>query len=73
MGPGTTVALQNLQCDPEEAQAHVLLHGVLVQRLQRHEQHVLCSAPVLPLTTPVLPWTIRVLACACHLHQQVYV
>ncbi len=73
MGPGSTMALQNLQRDPQEAQAHVLLHSVLVQRLQRHEQHVLSSAPVFRLSAAVLLWTAAALASACHLHQSVRV
>ena len=67
------MTLQNLQRDPEEAQAHILLHSILVQRLQRHEQHVLCGAPVLRLSAAVLPCTAAALASACHLHQSVRV
>lgn len=43
---GSTVSLQDLEKDTQQAQAHVQLLRILVQRLQRHQQHVLCGPPV---------------------------
>jgi hypothetical protein len=40
------MSLQDLEEDAQQAQAHVQLLGILVQRLQRHQQHVLRRAPV---------------------------
>ena len=42
-----TMPLQDLQHDAQDAQLHIGLAGVLVQRLQGHQQHVLGGTPVL--------------------------
>lgn len=46
LGAELTMPLEDLQGGPQQAQAHVLLRGILVQRLQGHQQHVLRRAPI---------------------------
>ena len=62
-----TVPLEDLQGGTQQAQAHVLFHSILVQRLQGHQQHVLCCASIILRTASALA-SRPTLSCAFSLH-----